>query len=75
MMNYFVNTTQVSEFEKDVIDNLQTVIIIVAVIGLCVIISLLRSFFETVMTFFHCFWYVMCCRCLRRNYTQCKDDY
>ena len=75
MMNYFANTTQINQFEKDVIDNIQTVIIIVAVVGLCVIISLLRSFCETVMGFLHCFWYVACCRCLRRNYTQCKDDY
>lgn len=74
-MNYFTNATQISQFEKDVIDNLQTVIIIVSVIGVCVVISLIRSCCETVMTFLHCFWYIMCCRCLRRKYTPCRDDY
>lgn len=76
-MDIFTNSTKMSEFESTLLDNLEIAVWVIAGVAICVAISCMKNFCESIISAFKCVYYILCCRCCWSHpyERQCDRDF
>ena len=62
-----MNSTTLSDYEKEILDNIEVIIWVMAGIAICVALSFMRKVLDNIIALVKCIYYVVTCDCCHSN--------